>query len=85
MAQWYPTDLPQPILQLVRAIENTFVPRLPKNPVRLPPIAAVDLTADLASRNPYGLAVNSTNGKVVLAVPDGAGAYVWRNADGTAL
>lgn len=85
MRQWAPAGLPPQLLQLVRAIEATFAPRLPDNPPRLPAIDATNLTADLAGRNPYSLAIDRTNGKLVIAVPDGAGAYEWRNADGSAL
>jgi len=82
---WAPTGLPKPLLDLARAVEATFAPLRPKNPPRLPQIAAADLTAGLAARHPYAMAIDSTNGKLVISRPDGAGGYEWVNADGSAL
>lgn len=83
--KWLPAGLPAWASDLARALDQNFAPLRPARPVRVPAIAAADLTAATAARDPYGLAIDQTNAKLVIAVPDGAGAYEWVNADGSAL
>lgn len=83
--RWVPSGLPAWVADLARAIDGAFVSSRPARPVRVPAIEAAALTPEVAARDPYGLAIDKTNGKLVLARPDGAGGYEWVNADGSAL
>jgi hypothetical protein len=82
--RWTPANLPQQLIDLANAIDRQFAPRFPSNPPRLPAIAQADLTDAFAKLNPYGQAVNTDTGKVVVSRLV-AGDFVWRNVDGTAL
>lgn len=81
---WYPAGLPDPLVRLCRAMEGQFAPVVPVSPPRLPRIAAASLTDEFADRNPNGTAINADTNKTVNAVLV-AGAWTWRNADGSAL
>lgn len=83
---WAPAGIPDWAVRLAGAIEKRFAPRFPDRPVRLPGYAQDELTAALAQREPYGLAINTTTGKVVRSALNGGGtAFEWMNADGSAL
>lgn len=82
--KWTPAGLTSQLLDFARAVEKQFAPLYPQNPPRFPPIAAADLTAAHAARNPYGIAINSDTNQVVVSVLV-AGAWTWRKYDGTAL
>lgn len=82
---WLPAGLPEPFQRLARALEGHFQPLRPVRPVKLPAIPAADLTATTAARDPYSVAIDKTNDRLVISVPDGAGAYEWVQSDGSAL
>lgn len=82
--RWVPAGLPAWVQPLASAMEKQFAPLLPSNPPRVPAIAEAKLTAEHAARNPYGLAVNTDTGALVVSTQV-AGAFAWRNADGSAL
>jgi hypothetical protein len=82
--RWVPTGLTEPMQRLAKAIDGQFAPRHPSNPPRVPAIAQTDLTDAHAARHPYGIAINSTTGKLVRSALT-AGAFTWLNADGSAL
>lgn len=81
---WLPAGLPDWVPSLARALDRQFAPRIPDNPVRLPGVAAADLTAALAARHPYGAAINTDTGRPAYSVLV-SGAWAWRYADGSAL
>lgn len=82
--KWLPAGLPAWVSDLARALDKQFAPRFPDQPPRLKAFAATDLTAALAERNPYGVAIDSTNNRLVISVLV-AGVWTWRRWDGTAL
>lgn len=84
MTRWVPSGLSAPFLDFARALEKQFAPIRPARPVRLPSFAQTSLTDDFAADNPYGLAINSTTGGLVVSVLVG-GVWTWRDYDGSAL
>lgn len=84
MSRWAPAGLARQAQDLVQAIDRQFQPLRPVRPVRIPAYDEAQLTADFAAANPYGLAVNKDTGAIVGSVLV-AGAWTWRNADGSAL
>lgn len=81
---WAPAGLSDQLQRLVRAMDGQFAPRIPTTPPRLPRIKAAKLTDDLAERHPSGSAINADTNKQVISVLV-AGAWTWRNSDGSAL
>ena len=82
--RWTPAGLSQPLNDLARAVERQFAPRLPDRPSRLLGVAQAKLTDDLAADNPLALVINTDTNKLAIAVLV-AGAWTWRNYDGSAL
>lgn len=82
--RWVPSSVTGAALELARAIDKQFAPRIPSRPVRLPGLASADLTAAAAGLDPLGAAINLTTSKAVFSVPDGTGGYTWVHADGSA-
>jgi hypothetical protein len=82
--RWVPTTVTGAALDLARAIERQFAPRVPDRPVRLPTRASAELIAASAALDPYGAVINTDTKKLAYSLPDGSGGYAWFHADGSA-